>query len=125
MAAEPTFAEALRLADEMGLPDKRQAFIEADTRLWGGEKPPCCAIGGANIASGRVQIVPEHGWVPLRQIHAASDWSWIGKQTRRRCPSCGRSVGFQEGGVIAHIYDDHKWSRTQIADWLDSMEATS
>lgn len=37
-------SDALRKADEMGLPDLRRQFIEFDPAKWGGEKPPCCAI---------------------------------------------------------------------------------
>lgn len=118
------FSDELRLADEIGLPDLRQAFVMVDTREWGGEKPPCCAIGGANIASGRVRIVPdENGHVPNAQCLAANkrpqlhhtsdvahDWTY--------CPVCRYDEPYS--ALVIHLYDNHLWSRTQIADWLDA-----
>ena len=50
------FSDALRLADQLELPDLRGSFIQVKVSKWGGDKPPCCAIGGANIASGLVVI---------------------------------------------------------------------
>lgn len=40
------------------------------------------------------------------------------------CPK-GCRPGFHEGNIaslIVHLNDDHKWSREQIADWLDTLD---
>jgi hypothetical protein len=52
-----------------------------------------------------------------------------------RCPKCReyheRVYGALAGGhdnigtihwAIMHLYDDHRWTREQIADWLETLE---
>lgn len=47
---------------------------------------------------------------------------------RCQCPACKRieyadDCGFAMGYVIAHLNDDHRWTREQIADWVETIEA--
>ena len=121
-------SEAMRLADELGLPDLRNGFIQVYTPGWKGEKPACCAIGGAAVASRSFQFeARDDGMLTyVAQMSATSanrceDWKSL-RRWRRQCPVCkrGQSTAY---GVVMHLYDRHWWSRTQIADWLDATEA--
>jgi hypothetical protein len=116
-----TMMDAMRLADEIGLPDYRGDFVHRYARDWGGEKPPSCAIGGANIAVGRAVISPDDdGWVPSTQHIAAGHW-WGPVGILTDCPVCALANAYPLHQLTAHLYDDHEWSRTQVADWLDAL----
>ena len=123
-------SEALRLADEMGLPDRHGVYVEGAVRNWGGEKPPCCAVGGAAIAAG-LRITPEKGVVPAWQISAAtrpntSDWAALPNAVACPVEGCYRNEKWcGDTGIISHLYERHRWSRTRIADWLDTLEVTA
>ena len=128
------FTQALRLADELELPDLRGQFVQLYLKDWGGEKPPCCAIGGAAVASGQVAIgfedSPFGDTVLLaltdEAIHSAesptfddavfSDLQW---DLVFQCPEGDYPQGMSLKTIVIHLYDHHLWSRTQIADWLD------
>jgi hypothetical protein len=49
----------------------------------------------------------------------------ITEQKTSRCPQCGLrsdSCAKTFGGLIAHLNDDHRWTREEIADWVQSVE---
>lgn len=35
-----------------------------------------------------------------------------------KCPTCGKA----NPGMVPHLNDDHRWTREQIADWVESIE---
>lgn len=117
------FTEALRLADEMGLPDLRCNFIEADTSKWVGEKPPCCAIGGANVASRAFVYETEDGRLTHSSYASAcgDDNEWLNRTAIVMDCGCKTQVSALARRAITHLYDYHEWSRTQIADYLDTI----
>lgn len=47
----------------------------------------------------------------------------------KKCPACGVERSCERGGysgspsfsAIAHLNDDHRWTREAIADWLDTL----
>jgi hypothetical protein len=110
-----TFTDYMRDADILQLPDLREGYIELNLRLWDNEKPPCCAVGGANLAAGvnlgitSDDTVLEGG----RALMVGVQPSWILKLSEP-CPEC-----VVDAFSIIHMYDDHEWSRTKIADYLD------
>lgn len=134
------FSDALRLADEMELPNLRQNYVERTMENWGGEKPPCCAIGGANVAAGRVTYDwhgderwdgKNQGFEPIHKLTSTAEltfqqyWGPVLAEDVN-CPGefgeghCGAL--YQElSEAIIHLYDSHEWSRTRIADWLDEV----
>lgn len=118
-------SDAMRLADEMGLPDLRESYVSNAPGLWGGEKPPCCAIGGANIATGRTTITvigdEEMQWTSEEGLPIESVDGFDFPDIETYCPVCSARDRYVDVQIV-HLYDDHKWSRTQIADWLDSLE---
>lgn len=150
--AKPKLSNALRLADAMELPDLRGDWLETNVDHWGGEKPPCCAIGGANIASGRTPIVTgegvdDDGLMKINQEgEAVERWAraegrieslsgfveydeWLDRLDSSFdlviCPAppseCAQpGQGRYLDNIVVHLYDDHLWTRTEIADWLDS-----
>ena len=73
-----------------------------------------CAIGAASEAAGlRVgRAVDVDGlrkmWAPIWAIKA-------------QCPVCDKRRGV--ASIIGHINDDHRWTRDQIADWVESIES--
>lgn len=36
------------------------------------------------------------------------------------CPSCANTVHMSPMGLIVHLNDTHKWTREQIADWVET-----
>ena len=122
---ELTTAQALRLADERGLPNNRGAYIRAAATNWKGEKPPCCAIGGAALVSGvgikwraglKTPIVAN---IDDFKTPLTSDWEQIkDKFVTPPVPMSGKP---RVRHVIEQLYDRHYWSRTQVADWLDTV----
>jgi hypothetical protein len=108
-------SEAIRMNGMM----KPQGFgIRA---LYSKEAP--CAIGGA------LQVVG------ATQTHEtlAKIWPWVSRNTR--CPGCdstGDSSLRCEAlrrrefdltlNILWHLNDQHKWTRQQIADWVETVE---
>lgn len=71
-----------------------------------------CAWGAALLAVG---AAPER---PVR-LAALNRWPWaFGVSVN--CPSCGRSRLVCE--VIAHLNDDHLWTREKIGAWVAEIE---
>ena len=71
-----------------------------------------CAWGAALLAVG---ATPGH---PVRAA-ARSRWPWA-FAVSVNCPSCGRSRLACE--VIAHLNDDHRWTREKIGAWVGEIE---
>ena len=117
-------SEALRLADEMGIPDLRHTFVEARLKFWHGEIPPACAIGGANIAARKVTLEPYPGTQTLspltvRACGADNFGLLLGGEVP--CPACKKHRPAERYWIIQNLYDGHKWSRTRIADWVETV----
>lgn len=72
-----------------------------------------CALGAAHEALGK-------------NADDESEWWWPELPRDAICPSCGgmrhSDSSFAVGGVIAHLNDVHKWTREQIADWVETIE---
>jgi hypothetical protein len=71
-----------------------------------------CAWGAALLAVGAT---------PGRAVRSAalSRWPWA-FAVSVNCPSCGRSRLVCE--VIAHLNDDHRWTREKIGAWVAEIE---
>jgi hypothetical protein len=37
------------------------------------------------------------------------------------CPACGKVGAECHLTLLAHLNDDHRWTRERIADWLDTL----
>lgn len=73
-----------------------------------------CALGAAYHAAGIVR----HGCVDVRDAEAT--FPIMAREVE--CPGgCGRVENC--GDTVAHLNDDHRWSREQIADWVATIEA--
>ena len=114
-------SDALRRADELGLPNLKKKYILENSHEWGGEKPPCCAIGGAAVVTRGVEL-KEDGWIKDKSIYSTpetDDWERIAHRDTSNC------LVFTKYGSISTsiicLYDNHLWSRTRIADWLDTI----
>ena len=95
-------SEAIRLGTMM----TSQAF----RTLFTGDR--ACAWGAALLAVGAT---------PGRAVRSAalSRWPWA-FAVSVNCPSCGRSRLVCE--VIAHLNDDHCWTREEIGAWVGEIE---
>lgn len=120
------FTEALRLADEMELPDSVGQFMVYKIEEWDGEKPPCCAIGGADIASRNVTYKIRDN---IRAYNIELFTSSFLEMSERyddeglpdslSCPFHLTKIPFPLIELIAHLYDTHLWTRTKIAEFLE------
>lgn len=127
-------SEAMRLADEMSIPNRRRSYIETDTRKWKGKLPPSCAIGGANVASryfvcstcedGLLTSQSHATAVPIGHFDGVEPFLEIApfvecphNHRQRCCPSESDELV----DIIIHLYDDCRWSRTRIAAWLETL----
>jgi len=92
-----------------------------------------CALGAAYEAGGcRSTIIVATEYIPTfrgpgvavgeasRQIEFPDCWVTILHLTSD-CPTGCEGVQMVER-IIAHLNDDHRWTREQIADWVESIE---
>lgn len=80
-----------------------------------------CALGaGARAIGFSASALREGCFVELLQLYP-----YLNK--RAKCPvGCGKGGGVSEfgglGGMVAHLNDEHLWTREAIADWLQEEE---
>jgi hypothetical protein len=67
-----------------------------------------CALGAAYEA-GNVT----GSWPSLVQAFPI-----VKEAEEQACPACGET----QDGLIAHINDHHRWTREEIADWVEAIE---
>lgn len=123
------FLEALRAADIAELPDNRFNFVSLTTSKWGGEKPPCCAIGGANLMGGKafIEVDSRDSKLTIESYtsfsRVADAWPCLGQPTNIQfCWICrGKPLSSVKSmdRLVIHLYDFHEFSRTEIADLLE------
>ena len=87
-----------------------------------------CALGAAAMAAGlpiqsggRVLTVRgEAGFTTEPCVKVPAEWVSL-MTLEVNCPSCGF---WHEhlAGAVAHLNDDHEWTRELIADWVESFE---
>lgn len=125
------FSDAMRKADELGYPNRHEEYMEQNKSKWVDGIPQCCAIAGANIVLGNVDITAEpdlEGCLPWAEVRKC----WVLPKGLEKvvqgCPSgeeCKYTHNCSIEFWIIHLYDDHKWTRSQVADWLTPIEAAS
>src|SRR6476646_3622342 len=77
-----------------------------------------CALGAAQeamgIKSSSFRCFEESPWYPIFRYFIA---------IQAQCPACGLKVTDSFSVfLIPHLNDTHRWSREQIADWLETLE---
>lgn len=77
-----------------------------------------CAYGAAYEAVGFV-IDDETRWPAAELIYAT--FPLIAVLTMP-CPECGQDAP-APGMVVTHLNDRHRWTREDIADWVETIEA--
>jgi hypothetical protein len=98
-------SEAIRLGAMM----KPQCFHRLYDEITGGS----CAFGAAlDAVGGKYAEIPIE-WFSSGAFHAV-------------CPECDNTQRSDRyaGNTIAHLNDEHWWSRERIADWVHTLEAT-
>lgn len=105
-----TLSDAMRLGAAM-VP---QAFGDTFVRN-GPIIVAACAWSSVSIGLGFFDVVEMYRRYP--ELHKTM-----------RCPACDKTGYF--GGLppleelIVHLNDDHRWTREQIADWIDTLTFT-
>lgn len=121
-----TFAEAIRLGSVL----RPQAFGDTfGTKKRWFRKPvqTSCALGAAIEAAG-VQFLPDTGSgtnIPVRgAVSTGMAWmfppEWNFTSAHELCPVC--RVNSTIIGLVEHLNDYHKWSRQDIAEWVEPVE---
>jgi hypothetical protein len=89
---------------------------EIETNLWGNSNPTydlrknltgCCTIGAALLGVERPRADPWEVFPILKEI--------------TDCPKSCDVVMNAFGAIIVHLNDNHKWTREEIADWLEGI----
>lgn len=76
-----------------------------------------CALGAAYEAMYRLPRTPGR---PTRDL----DWFFDCLDTVKACPADGCKKKLFLAAIIVHMNDDHRWSREQIATWLEKNPVT-
>src|SRR5688572_14543061 len=80
-----------------------------------------CAYGAAYEAAG----VPFEEWRKLPKDVAEARLAEVFPiipTLFHPCPACGLNFWIAAGIVITHLNDTHRWTREQIADWVETIE---
>jgi hypothetical protein len=81
-----------------------------------------CALGGALQILGR-QCTEETG---PNYFALNEQWEWLLPNQECPIPDCNYGKTPQSNTnatcVIFHLNDDHRWTRQQIADWVETIE---
>ena len=76
-----------------------------------------CALGAAYEAMYRLPRTPGR---PTRDL----DWFFDCLDTVKACPAEGCRKKLFLAAIIVHLNDDHRWSREEIAQWLERNPVT-
>lgn len=77
-----------------------------------------CALGGALDAVGALEFSA------LEWVAYGLPSRWPVLRVAATCPECGECCGAQGvwDVVAVHLNNKHRWTREQIADWVESIE---
>lgn len=93
-------SDAIRLGSMMKPQGYRALSSESGT----------CALGAALDAISQPDSAPCYHW-PIVDDFVVG------------CPACLGITQTWLGFIIAHLNDDHRWTRERIADWIETLEA--
>ncbi len=105
-----TLSEAIRL----GSMNRPQGFYNLLTAEGG-----TCALGAALDAVGQLNAAATS---LLLTGDAPQLDQWEPPNQTQHCPACG-GTSIHLSWMIAHLNDTERWTREQIADWVETLEA--
>lgn len=122
---KPRFTEMLRKADAMGIKSTHRHFLVPSY-----EGVEACAIAGANLAAGWLSYevgegAPSRSWMDMKSsgvngFREADSILRSSPQLNRVCPA-NPGHGYRNVyDLVLDLHDRHKWTRTEIADYLDA-----
>jgi uncharacterized C2H2 Zn-finger protein len=76
-----------------------------------------CALGAAAEALGILDLTTRNNYIKGKKVPRA--WHWIKRFVE--CPVCGE-WSQRVDDMIAHVNNQHEWTRERIADWVATME---
>lgn len=121
MITEPRLSEAIRAGAKLHPQCFGKLFLadrhpigEQPWRI-GGQIVATCALGAASEALGEdlLQLQEDN-------LHLHYPWG----TDYVNCPTCTAAHAGPVFSIIAHLNDFHKWTREQIADWIESIDPT-
>ena len=63
-------------------------------------------------------------WAAMKAVNRQMPIGWPEiLKTVSACPACIYERSLDLYSVIVHLNDDHRWTREQIADWMDGIES--
>lgn len=75
-----------------------------------------CAIGGALQSVGRqIAVFLEANFREFRD-----EWPFVANLAH--CPACKGNISREIVELVWHLNDYHCWTRSQIADWVETIE---
>ena len=132
-----SFVEALREADRLEWPTVSGIYYSPFKVQGDGERPCGCAIGAACFVAerllfedrddGEFSIIasPETAGLWDATNVWGNGWGQVGTGEPAGSGPCG--IAPCKGGedddtkTVAHLFDDHHWSYSEIADWLERI----
>jgi hypothetical protein len=107
-----TLSEAIRLGTALR---PNQAF---NVLFDPADPTATCALGAASEAVGILDVTQRNSYVGK----APKSWRWTSTRwgVLYSCPSCWWRAEGQD--IIIHLNNDHRWTRLQIADWVEVCE---
>lgn len=121
MSNQMRFSEAIRLGSML----RPQFFGRAIGRLPDGTIATC-ANGAALEAAGAALWFVEDGGCVRVNDGPTDEPPWghfAGLEESCPIPGCMVEACSTIAGIAGHLNDDHRWTREQIADWAESLEA--
>ena len=112
-------SEAIRLGAML----RPQGFESFGLDLGNGQRVTC-ALGAAAEAIGSQSLTWQFYAVNNREVAEDLDavFGEILNARHRRCPVKGCRTRRIPAGVIVHLNDGHRWTREQIAEWVETIE---
>jgi hypothetical protein len=82
-----------------------------------------CALGAA-LAATQTASAGRHGVSTEAYALVNRRWPWLFVRGVG-CPVCEDCPGWPPAIVIGHLNDQHRWTREQIAAWVETLETTA
>lgn len=109
--------DAMRMADKLKIRNSRGFFIMGTDKEPKGNYYPSCAIGAAAQVTGDYSRNKGDG--SAANLKKVSNPELLGLNMDCPVKTCNETQPVYE--AIIHMYDDHKFSRSKIADKIDAV----
>lgn len=91
-------------------------------RLYDAQTHGTCAQGAAALAIGCIDLETRYYKVPFPPAITAAWTPVYAAFMNQPCPECGQRDKFLSDGLMAHLNNEHQWTREHIADMVEEIE---